>query len=269
MIDPSHPIAKLLKEDRRYKIDAYAFVFEALELCPLATGHGQPSGRPRPKRTSPEEEERPKEAERHLTGQQLCEAIRQYALEQYGYMAQCVLNSWGVGLDQRLRRDRVQPDRHRPDAQDHRRSPRRFRQRVRFRNAACGKASRSRRRSRRRIDVSTDGTPACSSCGKEAPWRRREKASHAAKPSTPRQPPVQPPTRCESRPRRKHPWLLALYRRSAGGLAGVPGLSGVAGLSGTRERRARSAARADEFAGPAKLSPGRDATASASPRRGL
>jgi uncharacterized repeat protein (TIGR04138 family) len=36
------------------------------------------------------------EAERHLTGQQLCEAIRQYALDQYGYMAQCVLNSWGV-----------------------------------------------------------------------------------------------------------------------------------------------------------------------------
>ena len=25
----SHPIAKLLKEDRRYKLDAYVFVFEA------------------------------------------------------------------------------------------------------------------------------------------------------------------------------------------------------------------------------------------------
>jgi uncharacterized repeat protein (TIGR04138 family) len=42
------------------------------------------------------EEGSPREAERHLTGQQLCEAIRQYALDQYGYMAQCVLNSWGV-----------------------------------------------------------------------------------------------------------------------------------------------------------------------------
>ena len=31
-----------------------------------------------------------------MTGQQLCEAIRQYALEQYGLMAQCVLNSCGV-----------------------------------------------------------------------------------------------------------------------------------------------------------------------------
>jgi uncharacterized repeat protein (TIGR04138 family) len=34
--------------------------------------------------------------EKHLTGQQLCEAIQQYAVEQYGYMAKVVLNSWGV-----------------------------------------------------------------------------------------------------------------------------------------------------------------------------
>ena len=36
------------------------------------------------------------ESERHLTGQQLCEAIRLYALNQFGYMAQVVLGSWGV-----------------------------------------------------------------------------------------------------------------------------------------------------------------------------
>ena len=34
--------------------------------------------------------------ERHLTGQQLCEAIRLYALNQFGYMSQVVLGSWGV-----------------------------------------------------------------------------------------------------------------------------------------------------------------------------
>ncbi len=32
----------------------------------------------------------------HLTGQQLCEAIRQLALEQFGLMARVVLHSWGV-----------------------------------------------------------------------------------------------------------------------------------------------------------------------------
>jgi uncharacterized repeat protein (TIGR04138 family) len=94
MLDPSHPIAKLLKNDRRYKIDAYAFVFEALNYAHTQLGMGiERAGEPEEEEP---EEGTPKEAERHLTGQQLCEAIRQYALEQYGYMAQCVLNSWGV-----------------------------------------------------------------------------------------------------------------------------------------------------------------------------
>jgi uncharacterized repeat protein (TIGR04138 family) len=92
MTDPSHPLAKLLKKDRRYKFDAYVFVFEALNYAQKVLGLGNASA-------SDEESEVPtgdKRAERHLTGQQLCEAIRQYALEQYGYMAKCVLNSWGV-----------------------------------------------------------------------------------------------------------------------------------------------------------------------------
>lgn len=93
MIDPAHPIAKLLKEDRRYKIDAYAFVFEALNYAHNVLGMGtERSGEP--EEDDPDEGTR--EAERHLSGQQLCEAIRQYALEQYGYMAQDVLGSWGV-----------------------------------------------------------------------------------------------------------------------------------------------------------------------------
>ena len=39
---------------------------------------------------------RRKRAEQHLTGQQLCEAARRYALDQYGYLAQTVLGNWGV-----------------------------------------------------------------------------------------------------------------------------------------------------------------------------
>ncbi|MCA9215358.1 MAG: hypothetical protein KDB27_19970, partial [Planctomycetales bacterium] len=34
--------------------------------------------------------------ERHLTGQQLCEASRRYAIEQFGLLAKVVLNSWGI-----------------------------------------------------------------------------------------------------------------------------------------------------------------------------
>lgn len=35
-------------------------------------------------------------AQCHVTGQQLCEGIRQYALAQFGLMSKVVLNSWGV-----------------------------------------------------------------------------------------------------------------------------------------------------------------------------
>lgn len=74
-----HPIVELLQQDQRFHIEAYQFVREALayaqEILKMQPGAG---------------------GEHHITGQQLCEAIRQYALEQYGFMAKIVLNSWGV-----------------------------------------------------------------------------------------------------------------------------------------------------------------------------
>jgi uncharacterized repeat protein (TIGR04138 family) len=94
-------VEKLLREDRRYKLEAYAFVFEALNFAHEVLGLGvdTPSERdPAEKRgkTKAREQTKEKEPEKHLTGQQLCEAIRLYALEKFGYMAKVVLNSWGV-----------------------------------------------------------------------------------------------------------------------------------------------------------------------------
>lgn len=86
MVDPAHPIAKLLQDDRRYRFEAYALVFEALNYAHQELGMGAASAAGDPEG----------QAERHLTGQQLCEAIRQYALEQYGLMAETVLKAWGV-----------------------------------------------------------------------------------------------------------------------------------------------------------------------------
>jgi uncharacterized repeat protein (TIGR04138 family) len=83
-----HPIAELLRKDPRYTLDAYVFVFEALKYAHDVLGMGAEH----PGDQSPEGEA----PERHLTGQELCEAIRQYGLEQYGFMAQQVLNTWGV-----------------------------------------------------------------------------------------------------------------------------------------------------------------------------
>ena len=115
MPDSSHPIAELLRQDKRYKLEAYAFVFEALNYAHEVLGMGKQtpgetqetprrgkstrpgksSGR-KPPAGQPEPTEDEENAERHLTGQELCEAIRVYALDQFGYMAKCVLNSWGV-----------------------------------------------------------------------------------------------------------------------------------------------------------------------------
>jgi uncharacterized repeat protein (TIGR04138 family) len=96
MPEREHPIAELLRTDPRYKFEAYAFVFEALNYAHNNLGMGSA----RPSEASAEvEAERSEEEEtneRHLTGPQLCEASRLYAQEQFGYMAKVVLRSWGI-----------------------------------------------------------------------------------------------------------------------------------------------------------------------------
>lgn len=107
--------ARVLRKDPRYAPDAYFFVREALgfaadnlelrqcncgensdnksallEACEHAADEdGQLSDEP----NAPESGSR---RPSHVTGQQLCEGIRQYALAQFGLMAKVVLNSWGV-----------------------------------------------------------------------------------------------------------------------------------------------------------------------------
>lgn len=94
MSDPVEKIKELLNQDRRYKFEAYAFVFDSLRYAQESLGMG--AVRPSEPDAPVDEEEPSSGGERHLTGQQLCEAIRRYALEQFGYMAKCVLNSWGI-----------------------------------------------------------------------------------------------------------------------------------------------------------------------------
>lgn len=95
MLDPDHPITRLLEEDRRYKFEAYAFIFEALHYAQDVLGIGAESQTEQTDESA-EEGETPAGPERHVTGRELCDAIRRYAIEQYGYMAKTVLNSWGI-----------------------------------------------------------------------------------------------------------------------------------------------------------------------------
>ncbi len=82
-----HPIFDLLKRDRRYKLEAYKFVRDALSYAHDELQMGQA--------VSPEGADE-LQTEAHLTGQQLCEAIRLYAIEQFGLMARVVLTNWGI-----------------------------------------------------------------------------------------------------------------------------------------------------------------------------
>lgn len=89
------PLVRLVAEDRRYKLEAYQFVGAGLEYAHEVLGLGTPGPRRGRRRGGELElaEERPVQ---HISGQELCQALRQLALEQYGYLAKLVLASWGI-----------------------------------------------------------------------------------------------------------------------------------------------------------------------------
>lgn len=113
MDDPRQALLDLLHRDKRYPFDAYSFVFEALTYAhenlglgteysgeqiegQTAVGAGEaaaPVRRGGKKRSGAAGDTR---VERHLSGQELCEAIRLFAVDQFGYMAKSVLNHWGI-----------------------------------------------------------------------------------------------------------------------------------------------------------------------------
>lgn len=81
------PIVQLLKRDHRYRFEAYQFVREGLDYAHRKLGLG---------RRPPADADASPRHESHVTGQELCEALRLYAQDQYGYLAKTVLHSWGV-----------------------------------------------------------------------------------------------------------------------------------------------------------------------------
>ena len=85
MSDLHLSLLQLLSEDDRYKPEAYFFVRDALTYAQEELGLGRKS--------------RSIEGavgEAHLTGQELCHAIRQYAISEYGFLAIAVFRNWGI-----------------------------------------------------------------------------------------------------------------------------------------------------------------------------
>ncbi len=95
MNDPSDPLSTLLAKDRRYKREAYEFVWSALSYAQELGMGSERYSEPMPG-AEPDDEPAAQRPQRHVTGQELCEAIRRLALREFGYMAKTVLNSWGV-----------------------------------------------------------------------------------------------------------------------------------------------------------------------------
>lgn len=100
---------ELLKRDRRYKIEAYSFVFETLEYAQNVLRLGKDEmNEPFPEEFPIENEQPPvlqgldeesdsdTEPKHHISGQDLCRAARDYAIDQYGYLAKMVLDSIGI-----------------------------------------------------------------------------------------------------------------------------------------------------------------------------
>lgn len=68
-------IDEILKKDNRYRAEAYFFLLAALEYSLDKLG-----------------------VRRHLTGRELLDGIKEFAIRQYGPMTKTVFESWGVRL---------------------------------------------------------------------------------------------------------------------------------------------------------------------------
>jgi uncharacterized repeat protein (TIGR04138 family) len=70
-------VQQIVDKDKRYDAESYSFVRESLDftLKSLKRNGG---------------------AARHVTGQELLNGIRDYALSEYGPMSKAVLNEWGI-----------------------------------------------------------------------------------------------------------------------------------------------------------------------------
>ncbi len=72
-MDFAEGVTEIAKHDSRYTKEAYYFVSESLSFTQDVL-----------------------ERKGHVTGHELLEGLRRYALDEFGYMARVVLESWGV-----------------------------------------------------------------------------------------------------------------------------------------------------------------------------
>jgi len=75
----SEAVGNITARDNRYDCEAYAFVRDALDFTIKLRRKGSKD-----------------EEQRHVSGQELLEGVRQYALKEFGPMVITVLSYWGI-----------------------------------------------------------------------------------------------------------------------------------------------------------------------------
>jgi uncharacterized repeat protein (TIGR04138 family) len=74
-------LQRIIKKDSRYSVQSYQFIFEALDFTASQLGKKYNSSR---------------EEERHVSGQELSEGIKEYSLAKFGFMTRTVFELWGI-----------------------------------------------------------------------------------------------------------------------------------------------------------------------------
>lgn len=90
-MEDSDAFLKLLKKDRRFTLETYRFINEALEYAQeLGMGKAAATENPDGAASSP------RNVANHVTGQELSRAAKDWAVLQYGFMAKTVLAKLGL-----------------------------------------------------------------------------------------------------------------------------------------------------------------------------
>ncbi len=84
-------VRDICKKDTRYHPDAYEFIVEALDVTVKKLNRCQSGHHPR-----------------HVTGQELLEGIKEFALDEFGPLAFTVFSEWGIHTTEDFRRNRFQ-----------------------------------------------------------------------------------------------------------------------------------------------------------------
>ena len=78
--EPTKPMEQVILDDGRYPPEAFGFLYDALGKA-VRDFHGQGVG---------------PGAQRHVSGRQLCESLRDLAIHRWGQLARTVLAKWNV-----------------------------------------------------------------------------------------------------------------------------------------------------------------------------